>query len=244
MEHFTFLLQPDYQRCDDGGDRNRSRAHIVGKAVCELPMYEVFVFNIANLIHLETFNGRISVTFACPNILVKGRQNVVVDFIVFDNEKFMTLLSQKLWRLFSEQYLLDIGHRVLATGRTLLQALDSFIVVEREGLIIACAALFHYLGKKWGEVAAIAVSPECRGQGQGDKLLDYIENKESSIGFEMLFLVTTQQTADCIAAFDLSLKYCSIDEKSLLRFVRRGFSACSVECIPEEKRKKINRSHG
>ena len=43
--------------------------------------------------------------------------------------------------------------------------------MEREGQIIACAALFPYFEEKWGEVAAIAVSPDCRGQGQGDKLL-------------------------------------------------------------------------
>lgn len=53
----------------------------------------------------------------------------------------------------------------------LLQALDSFIVVEREGHVIACSALFPFFEEKCGEVAAIAVSPECRGQGQGDKLL-------------------------------------------------------------------------
>jgi len=44
-------------------------------------------------------------------------------------------------------------------------------VVEREGQIIACAALFPFFEEKCGEVAAIAVSPDCRGQGQGDKLL-------------------------------------------------------------------------
>lgn len=43
--------------------------------------------------------------------------------------------------------------------------------MEREGQIIACAALFPYFEEKCGEVAAIAVSPDCRGQGQGDKLL-------------------------------------------------------------------------
>lgn len=53
----------------------------------------------------------------------------------------------------------------------LLEALDSFIVVEREGQIIACAALLPFFEEKSGEVAAIAVSPDCRGQGQGDKLL-------------------------------------------------------------------------
>ncbi|PWA77385.1 hypothetical protein CTI12_AA220460 [Artemisia annua] len=53
----------------------------------------------------------------------------------------------------------------------LLDALDSFIVVEREGQIITSAALFPFYEDECGEVAAIAVSPDCRGQGQGDKLL-------------------------------------------------------------------------
>lgn len=43
--------------------------------------------------------------------------------------------------------------------------------MEREGQIIACGGLFPYFEEKCGEVAAIAVSPDCRGQGQGDKLL-------------------------------------------------------------------------
>ncbi|KVH87382.1 Acyl-CoA N-acyltransferase, partial [Cynara cardunculus var. scolymus] len=57
------------------------------------------------------------------------------------------------------------------SGTLLLNALDSFIVVAREGQIIACAALFPFYEDKCGEVAVIAVSPDCRGQGQGDKLL-------------------------------------------------------------------------
>lgn len=56
----------------------------------------------------------------------------------------------------------------------LLKALESFIVVEREGQIIACGALFPFFEEKRGEVAAIAVSSECRGQGLGDKLLGMI----------------------------------------------------------------------
>lgn len=43
--------------------------------------------------------------------------------------------------------------------------------MEREGQIIACGGLFPYPEEKCAEVAAIAVSPDCRGQGQGDKLL-------------------------------------------------------------------------
>ncbi|PIN13840.1 Acetylglutamate kinase/acetylglutamate synthase [Handroanthus impetiginosus] len=117
------------------------------------------------------------------------------------------------------QPLEESGTLIRRTPEELLKALDSFIVVEREGHIIACAALFPFSQDKCGEVAAIAVSPECRGQGHGDKLLDYIEKKASSQGLEMLFLLTTR-TEDW--------------------FVRRGFSECSIEYIPEERRKRID----
>ncbi|XP_027913934.1 probable amino-acid acetyltransferase NAGS1, chloroplastic isoform X2 [Vigna unguiculata] len=113
------------------------------------------------------------------------------------------------------------GILVKRTDDELLQTLDSFVVVEREGHIIACAALFPHFEEKCGEVACIAVSPDCRGQGQGDKLLDYVEMKASYLGLNMLFLLTTR-TADW--------------------FVRRGFSECSIDYIPEKKRRKINLS--
>ncbi|KAK7330946.1 hypothetical protein VNO77_25152 [Canavalia gladiata] len=115
----------------------------------------------------------------------------------------------------------ESGILVKRTDKELLQSLSSFIVVEREGQLIACAALFPFFEEKCGEVAAIAVSPDCRGQGQGDKLLDYVEKKAASLGFDMLFLLTTR-TADW--------------------FVRRGFSECSIDSIPEKKRKTINLS--
>ncbi|ESW28698.1 hypothetical protein PHAVU_002G010200 [Phaseolus vulgaris] len=113
------------------------------------------------------------------------------------------------------------GILVKRTDNELLQTLDSFVVVEREGHIIACAALFPHFEEKCGEVACIAVSPDCRGQGQGDKLLDYMEMKASHLGLNMLFLLTTR-TADW--------------------FVRRGFSECSIDYIPEKKRRMINLS--
>lgn len=63
----------------------------------------------------------------------------------------------------------------------LLKALDSFIAVEREGQIIACGALFPFFEEKCGEVAAIAVCPECRGQGLGDKLLGKVKDIYESL---------------------------------------------------------------
>ncbi|CAI9759423.1 unnamed protein product [Fraxinus pennsylvanica] len=69
------------------------------------------------------------------------------------------------------QPLEDSGTLTRRTEEELLIELNSFIVVEREGQIIACSALFPFFEDKCGEVAAITVSPECRGQGQGEKLL-------------------------------------------------------------------------
>ncbi|CAL1380870.1 unnamed protein product [Linum trigynum] len=119
------------------------------------------------------------------------------------------------------QPLQEAGVLVRRTDEELLKTLDSYHVVEREGQIIACAALFPFFEDKCAEVAAIAVSSDCRGQGQGDKLLDYIEKKASSLGLDTLFLLTTR-TADW--------------------FKRRGFSECSIDLIPEQRRKKINLS--
>uniref|UniRef100_A0A0D9X0X0 N-acetyltransferase domain-containing protein n=1 Tax=Leersia perrieri TaxID=77586 RepID=A0A0D9X0X0_9ORYZ len=117
----------------------------------------------------------------------------------------------------------ESGVLVKRTDKELLEALESFYVVQRDGSIIACAALFPFPEDKSGEVAAIAVSEECRGKGQGDKLLDYIEKAAMALGLEKLFLLTTR-TADW--------------------FVRRGFSECSIESIPEQRRKRINLSRG
>uniref|UniRef100_A0A0E0ALZ6 amino-acid N-acetyltransferase n=1 Tax=Oryza glumipatula TaxID=40148 RepID=A0A0E0ALZ6_9ORYZ len=117
----------------------------------------------------------------------------------------------------------ESGVLVKRTDKELLEALESFYVVERDGSIIGCAALFPFPEDKSGEVAAIAVSEECRGRGQGDKLLDYIEKAAMSLGLDKLFLLTTR-TADW--------------------FVRRGFLECSIESIPEQRRKRINLSRG
>lgn len=121
------------------------------------------------------------------------------------------------------QPLEESGALIRRTDEELRRALDSFVVVERDGSIIACAALFPFFEEKCGELAAIAVSPECRGHGQGDKLLDFIEKKALSMGLDNLFVLTTR-AADW--------------------FVRRGFSECSIESIPPERRRRINLSRG
>ncbi|XP_022775099.1 probable amino-acid acetyltransferase NAGS1, chloroplastic isoform X1 [Durio zibethinus] len=136
------------------------------------------------------------------------------------------------------QPLEESGTLVRRSDEELLKAIDSFLVMEREGQIIACAALFPFFKDKCGEVACIAVSPDCRGQGQGDKLLDYVEKKAFFLGLSMLFLLTTR-TADWLRVYKtmpILITY------GAHRFVRRGFRECNIDMIPYERRKKINLS--
>lgn len=121
------------------------------------------------------------------------------------------------------QPLEEIGAVIKRSNEQLLEEIDKFTVVQRDGSIIACAALFPFYDEKCGELAALAVAPECRGHGQGDKLLDYIEKKAILMGLERLFLLTTR-TADW--------------------FVSRGFSECTIDSIPESRRTKINLTRG
>lgn len=69
---------------------------------------------------------------------------------------------------------------------------DQFMVIEREGVIIACAALYPYANERMAELACVAVHPEYRGQGFGDTLMHTIEKQAIASGIEQLFVLTTE----------------------------------------------------
>ena len=66
-----------------------------------------------------------------------------------------------------------------------------FLVVKRDGMILACAALYPYPGKV-AELACLAVHPDYQGQGRGDSLLAAIEQRARQAGVRRLFVLTTQ----------------------------------------------------
>ncbi|HHO67668.1 MAG TPA: amino-acid N-acetyltransferase [Gammaproteobacteria bacterium] len=66
-----------------------------------------------------------------------------------------------------------------------------FLVVKRDGMILACAALYPYPGKV-AELACLAVHPDYRGQGRGDSLLAAVEQRARQAGVRRLFVLTTQ----------------------------------------------------
>ncbi|MCB1988845.1 MAG: amino-acid N-acetyltransferase, partial [Burkholderiaceae bacterium] len=52
---------------------------------------------------------------------------------------------------------------------------DHYTIIEHDGVIFACAALYPYPEAKTAEMAALTVSPQSQGQGDGEKVMKRIE---------------------------------------------------------------------
>lgn len=78
-------------------------------------------------------------------------------------------------------------------SRELLETeIDHFTLMERDGMVIACAALYPYLDESMAELACVAVHPDYRDGGRGDRLLTHMETLARKQGLGQLFLLTTQ----------------------------------------------------
>ena len=82
------------------------------------------------------------------------------------------------------------GALVSRTKESIETELANFFVIERDGFIVACAALNTY--GKVGEVACMVTHPDYRNMEKGDKLLDLIEEKAIAGGLHSLFVLTTK----------------------------------------------------
>jgi len=97
--------------------------------------------------------------------------------------------------------------------------IEHFTVVERDGMIIACAALYPYLQDEIAELACLAVHTDYQGENRGDQLLKYIEQQSKQLGIKQLFVLTTR-TAHW--------------------FRERGFSAGDIKKLPMKRKSLYN----
>lgn len=97
--------------------------------------------------------------------------------------------------------------------------INHFQVVERDGTIIACAALFPFVEDELGELACLATHPEYRNSGRANRLLDRLETVARAEGLSRLFVLTTQ-TAHW--------------------FIERGFTRGELKDLPMKRRELYN----
>ena len=109
---------------------------------------------------------------------------------------------------------------LMRRSREILETeINHFFVVERDGLIIACAALYPYIKEKMAEVACVAVHPEYRNSGYGDTLLSHMEQQAQQSSINRLFVLTTSSSH---------------------WFQERGFKQGEVQSLPMAKRGLYN----
>lgn len=84
------------------------------------------------------------------------------------------------------------GTLVRRSREKLESEIGRFTVVERDGMVIACAALYAYPEFEVGELACLAVRDDYRRALRGDALLDAVEAGARGAGLARLFVLTTQ----------------------------------------------------
>ena len=90
------------------------------------------------------------------------------------------------------QPLEEQGILVRRSREMLETEIDSFVVAERDGTVVGCAALYDYSEEAAGELSCFAVDPNYRRSGRGDELLAMIEKLARGKGIRNLFILTTQ----------------------------------------------------
>jgi len=93
--------------------------------------------------------------------------------------------------------------------------INQFMVCEREGKVVACAALFMNEDKTIAEVACLATHPNYQGGGRAAKLLKQLERNARQAGAKTLTIRTT---------------------RAAHWFIERGFKEASINALPESRR--------
>jgi amino-acid N-acetyltransferase len=104
--------------------------------------------------------------------------------------------------------------------RALIESeIENFTVIEHDGVIFGCAALYAYPEERIGEMACLAVNPHVQNKGDGERLLTRIEQRARAAGLRRLFVLTT---------------------RTMHWFLKRGFVQADVDALPRERRNLYN----
>lgn len=111
------------------------------------------------------------------------------------------------------------GLLVRRSREQLEMEIDQFVVIERDGLVIGCAALYPFPEENVGEFACLAVHPNYRDADRGSLLLKNIIQVARQRRYDRLFALTT---------------------RSIHWFLEHGFEIKDVSDLPEKKQRLYN----
>ena len=94
-----------------------------------------------------------------------------------------------------------------------------YTVIEHDGVIFGCAALYPYPEAHTGEMAALTISPQVQSQGDGERILKRVEQRARAMGLQSIFVLTT---------------------RTMHWFIKRGFQSVDPDWLPEARKRKYN----
>ncbi len=117
----------------------------------------------------------------------------------------------------------DEGILVRRSREKLENEIQHFAVIERDGMIVGCGALYPLPVDSGlpacGEIACVAIHPLYRKSERGSELLDFLERRAVIKGLRCLFVLTTR-TAHW--------------------FIEHGFTPASVDDLPSSRQALYN----
>jgi len=115
---------------------------------------------------------------------------------------------------------LEADGTLVKRGRELIEReIDYFSVIEHDGVIFGCAALYPFPAQKMAEMACLTVNPEVQAQGDGERILKHMENRARAAGLNKLFVLTTRTSH---------------------WFKKRGFVPATVDDLPKDRQHMYN----
>ena len=113
----------------------------------------------------------------------------------------------------------DQGVLVKRSRTEIERDIANYTVLEHDGVIFGCAALYPYPEHKTGEMAALTVDPSAQGQGDGERILKRIELQARAAGLQSIFVLTT---------------------RTMHWFIKRGFVPVERDWLPRERSQRYD----
>jgi len=150
---------------------------------------------------------------------------------LFSRDGSGTMVTARRWEQVRDASIGDVGGIIelvaplqesgalAARSREQLELdIEHFVVSERDGTIIACAALFS--SGHSAEIACVATHADYRGEGRADALVSLLEERARMRGARQVLLLSTRAGH---------------------WFVERGYAETTPDALPDERRSRYNR---
>lgn len=153
---------------------------------------------------------------------------------LFTRDGSGTLITAERWEHIRQATIFDVGGIIelitpLQASGTLVSRsrealeldIDRFVVSERDGTIVACAAMYLEGDSSTAEIACIATHPDYRGQGRADQLLAHLETQARLQSYQKARILSTHTGH---------------------WFIARGYTETTIDELPASRRASYNQA--